>query len=156
MNAYYRMVGLTVVCLALGHLIWPVFFELSVSQVKTPSMIMNTGGNNSFFNGTLFLVSFGLIPLLNFLVVKSTKTKSIKHEITSLIVIATGGIIFWQARLLLISLEANRTNIGIDPSIKFMYPINELQPQLYFCIGIFVGTIISWITLRKVNNKVPE
>jgi len=156
MNSYYKIVGLTVGFFVTGYLIWPMFFELSVSQAQTPGMIMNTRGNNDFYDGTLFWLTFGLIPLLHFAVNKSAKSKSLKQELISLFVLTFFGLLFWQARLLLTVIEAKRTNLGVDPAIMFEYPINELQPQLYFAIGIIVGTILSWLTLRMVNNKMEK
>lgn len=156
MNAYYKIVGLTVGFFVFGYLIWPMFFELSVSQAKTPGMIMNTRGNNDFYDGTLFWLSFGLIPLLHFAVNKSVKGKSLKQELITFFVIAFCGLLFWQARLLLTAFEAKRANLGVDPEIMFEYPINELQPQLYFAIGIIVGTVLSWLTLRMVNIKMKK
>ncbi len=156
MNAYYKIVGLTVGFFIIGYLIWPMFFELSVSQAKTPGMIMNTRGNNDFYDGTLFWLTFGLIPLLHFAVNKSAKSKSLKQDLISLFIIAFCGILFWQARLLLTAFEAKRTTMGVDPAIMFEYPINELQLQLYFAIGIIVGAILSWLTLRMVNTKTEK
>jgi hypothetical protein len=153
MNAYYKIVGLTVGSFVIGYLLWPMFFELSVAQVKTPGMIMNTSGNNDFYDGTLFWLTIGLIPFLHFAVNKSTKSISIKHNVISLFVIVFCGIISWQARLLLIASKAERMNLGVDQAIMFEHPINQLQPQLYFSIGIMVGTIISWLTLRVTNGN---
>ncbi|MEQ9204859.1 MAG: hypothetical protein RLO09_19855 [Cyclobacteriaceae bacterium] len=157
MNAYYKTVGLTLVCFVAAFMLWWEFLELSINQIKSSRMIMNTRGISSLNSWKMFFaVTIGSIPLLHLGIVKLANIRSTKQKVISLAILLTSGIALWQGRLLTIILRSRRTNSILESTsqdIHFEYPINELQPQLFIAIGLFIGTIANVLIFRTVNRR---
>jgi hypothetical protein len=156
MNAYYKIVGLTIACFIAGYFFWWEFFELSMNEIKSSRMTLNSPITSSLNSGEMiFAIAIGLIPLLHLGTVKLANISSTKQKVISLAILLISGLAVWQGRLLVVIIRNWRTNSILEttsPNVHFEYQLPELRPELFLLVGLLIGSIAITIILRTINR----
>jgi hypothetical protein len=107
--------------------------------------------------GVLFVLSTGLIPALSLISIKISDSTTIKESITILFIILVSGVGLWQLRIIYLSNRFDQLSQITDLSgITSQYRSSDLKLDLYFSIGLVIGTIMSGLILRilkKIKTK---
>lgn len=156
MNSYFKYIGLSFGALILGLFLRTFFVLISLEQLSNGSMGINVPPRTNDL-GVLFVLSIGLIPALTLISIKISNSTTIKESITILFLILFSGIVSWQMRIIYISNRFDQlSQISDLTGISGEYRSTDLKLDLYFLIGLVIGTIMSGQTLRilkKIKTK---
>jgi uncharacterized membrane protein YciS (DUF1049 family) len=156
MNSYLKYIGLSFGALILGLFMRTFFVLISLEQLSNGSMAINVPPRTNDL-GVLFVLSTGLIPVLTLISIKISNSTKIQESITILLLILISGIVSWQLRIIYLSHRLEQlAQISDVTGITGEYRSSDLKLDIYFAMGLAIGTIMSGLTLRilkKIKTK---
>ena len=148
MNSYYKYIGLSFGALILGLFLRTFFVLISLEQLSNGSMAINVPPRTNDL-GLLFVFSIGLIPAITLISIKISNLTTIKESIIILLLIIFSGIGSWQLRIIYLTNRLDQlAQISDLTGIEGEYKSSDLKLDIYFAIGLVIGTIISGFILR--------
>ena len=143
-----------IICFIAGFLIRKSFLTISLSQLDLHNIsLVSTTLSGQFREHLLFTLAVGLIPVLHWFASTIAKANSLKHNLVILAIISITGVLFWQMRIFYL----NYLFIGladlVTNGIPSTFSTENLKLTTYLIVGLFFGSGISIIVIRKINEK---
>lgn len=148
------IIGLAV----MGYFTWFIFVEMSLYQLKIPSMIkvVNRNPDKIVTPNLIYAIAIGIIPLLFIIVKRFATLKSINQRVITVMAIVIGGFLCWQIRLFQLKevlrsspeFRIRERGTTID---HFNFEIFYLERYLF--LGFIIGGGISLYFFNKRNKQ---
>lgn len=151
------IIGISAILCLAGFFIRDSFLSFSVSKVLNETFTINDSWSlpHQTFGTIIFVIAFGIIPLL-FLFVKRTRNlTSLPKQLLSITIIIASGIAFWLGRLFYLKYKAEQINDLLKraefataddvPRLKF----EEMHFDLYLFLGLLAGALLTLLFFRR-------
>ncbi|WP_345259185.1 hypothetical protein [Marivirga lumbricoides] len=160
MHHYTKYFIITLAAVALGIFFWPEFSSASYNQLTSSldRLIISAGKNFPEKDGQiLFTIACGIIPIIHFGLLKLTGKRSIKDNAFILLTLIISGIVLWELYIFnkILTLSSRNYDLkNMDTNTHFMISQDDLNPELFFTLGIIFGAILVVFRYKRLlKNK---
>lgn len=148
----------------IAFLIRDWFLSFSIAEITGENIVFEDSWKLPYqvLPTFLFILSFGIIPFLFLFVKRICNLFTVKKQIISTTIIVATGIVFYILRVIFLKYKCaqindllRRAEFATEADIPRMR-FEEMHLEIYWILGLFIGSLLSVITYKKKSLKISK